>query len=115
MFINNCEIEIYEPQYDLEEYEELTGKPKTSYELTHTVPASFQNNSNDDKQEDYGEEYTVIQRIYIQLDLNISKDAIIRKKGHDEEYVLIGQPVNYDILIPHTRLDVQLNRVPKLT
>lgn len=115
MFINNCKIEIWEPEINNDPYNKYyTGKPNT-YHLQQTIPASFQNTtSTTDKEEDYGTTYDTTYKIYIQLTTNISPHSIIRKQGDTTEYTIKGLIQNYNHIIPHTKINVEYKKTKDL-
>lgn len=114
MFINNCKIEIWEPDINNDPYNKYyTGKPE-QYQLTQTIPASFQNTSTTDKEEDYGTTFDTTYKIYISLNTTISPHSIIRKQGTKTEYTIKGLIQNYDHIIPHTKITVTYKKTQDL-
>lgn len=114
MFINNCNIEIWEPDIINDPFNKYyTGKPE-KYILKNVIPASFQNTSTTDKEEDYGTTFDTTYKIYIHLNINISPHSIIRKQNNPTEYTIKGLIQNYDHLIPHTKITVTYKKTKDL-
>lgn len=110
MLFNNTIIEIWKPEYKdiLDPY---TKQNKKEYTLDQTIPASFQNNTNNDTQTPHGEIPNTTYKAYIPLHKDdIDQHSIIRIQGETEEYTINGLPQWYNHLIPHTKLNLELKQ-----
>ena len=113
MLFNNTTIEIWQPNIDKNNKDPYTKEPKTTYTLKETTLASFQNETTSDEQREYGEIPTNKYKIYIPLK-QIHHQSIIRIQDSNEEYVINGKPQQYNHLIPHTKLTLELKRTKDL-
>lgn len=113
VFFPNQELELWEYTESTTEFNSYL-EPKKEYHLAETVPCDFQVMSPNDTIKEFGEILEDTYKIYIDSDVNVTPDMILRIKGEPYTYEVTGAPINNNHLQPamHKKLIVQKQRKP---
>lgn len=107
-FFPNCEIELYE--YTENEEYDIYGEPKVSYEKVGTYVCDFQTQGNRDNQMMFGKILNDTFKLFIDYDVPIHDRMMIKKKGEEDTYMILGSPQKYDHFLKHQEVTVQKTR-----
>lgn len=112
VFFPNCEIEIFEHK-ELEELDE-DGEPLYEYTYIGSKKGDFQQYKNGSIQLESGKILTDLYKIYLDKNVEITDKAILRVKGKEDTYVILGSPQynEHGLGIGHLKLNVQKERKP---
>ena len=109
-FFPNCTIEL-DDYTENEEYD-VYGEPIVSYEKVGEYVCDFQTLSNRDSQLMFGKILNDTFKLFLDFDVPITDKMMIKKKGENNTYMLIGSPQKYDHFLRHQEVTVQKTRKP---
>lgn len=116
-FFTNCQIEIFEYAETAETDED--NEPLIEYVYKDSIPADIQPHTlnstrGGDNQLESGKIITDLYKIYLDKNVEITDKAILRVKGKEDTYVILGSPQynEHGLGIGHLKLNVQKERKP---
>lgn len=109
-FFPNCTIELYD--YTENEEYDIYGEPIVSYNKVGEYICDFQTLSTRDQQLMFGKILNDTFKLFLDFDVPITDKMMIKKKGENNTYVLIGSPQKYDHFLKHQEITVQKTRKP---
>ena len=107
-FFPNCIIELYE--YTENDGYDVYGEPLVSFEKVSECPTDFQTLSSRDSQLMFGKILNDTFKLFIDYDVPIHDKMIIKKKGEEDTYMIIGSPQKYDHFLKHQEVTIQKTR-----
>ena len=110
VFFPNYELELYE--YTSLDVCDAYGNPKKGYKYHSTVPCDFQPLSYTDSMEEFGKILEDTYKIYLNPNTPVNDKMVLRLKGYDDTYNIIGTPFqnNRFQITSHIRVVVQKTR-----
>lgn len=112
VFFPNETLEIY----DYVETSELDSylEPKKEYVLHDTIKCDFQAMNPQDSLKEFGEVLEDTYKIYIDIDVEINPEMILRIQGKPDTYQITGTPIHNNHLLPvqHKKIIVEKQRKP---
>ena len=109
-FFPNCTIELYD--YTENEEYDIYGEPIVSYNKVGEYICDFQTLSTRDQQLMFGKILNDTFKLFLDFDVPITDKMMIKKKGENNTYVLIGSSQKYDHFLKHQEITVQKTRKP---
>ena len=113
VFFPNQELELWAYTESTTEFNPYL-EPKKEYYLKTTVPCDFQAMSPNETIREFGEVLEDTYKIYLDKDVEVTHDMVLRIKGEPATYEITGTPINNNHLAPvqHKKLVVQKQRKP---
>lgn len=109
-FFINATIELYE--YTEEEEYDVYGEPIINYEKTGEYPCDWQTLSTRDSQLMFGKILNNTFKIFLDIDVPVNDKMMIKRKGEQDTYMVIGSPQKYEHFLRHQELTIQKTRKP---
>ena len=112
VFFPNHNLEIFD-YTELEETNSYKEKKK-AYVYKQTVPCDFQSMSPNESIQEFGEILEDTYKIYLDKDVEINHEMLVKLEGLPDTYEITGTPMNNNHLLPvqHIKLVVQKHRKP---
>ena len=113
VFFPNQELELWRYAESTTEFNPYL-EPKKEYHLIETIPCDFQVMGPNETLREFGEILEDTYKIYIDYDVELTHDMVLRIKGEPDTYKITGTPITNNHLLPvhHKKLVVKKQRKP---
>lgn len=113
VFFPNQELELWGYTESTTEFNPYM-EPKKEYHLADTIPCDFQSMGPNESIREFGEVLEDTYKIYIDRNVNVTHDMVLRIKGDVDTYEITGTPIDNNHLTPvqHKKIVVQKHRKP---
>ena len=113
IFFPNQELELWEYTESATEFNPYL-EPVKEYYLANTIPCDFQSMGPNETLREFGEVLEDTYKIYIDRNVNVTHDMVLRIKGEPDTYEITGTPIDNNHLTPvqHKKIVVQKHRKP---